>query len=187
MARRQPGTAETGLATDASGTGSETMMPNRRDFIGTLAAAASVAALTMPATAAALSGFPKDRGVSRAVALSIETGLPTDAAFACGAAAMETHRFLASADAYVDLLARFAACQSMPILALTSPANAILIEQALRDSGGRLLERHCLRAPAECDQLAWAYEVGGHLANGTTRDRQLSHHGHLFIAIVAYL
>lgn len=163
------------------------MMTDRRNFIGMLAAATSAAALTGPATAAASFGTPRLRKATAGALTVIETGLPTDAAFARGAGATQTHRFSVSVDSYFDLLARFEERRTMPLLAFVRPADSILIEQALRDGGGRLLERRSLRAPALGDQLAWAHQVGALLAGGVAADQWLSFDGHPFIAIVAGL
>ncbi|WP_298374177.1 twin-arginine translocation signal domain-containing protein [Azospirillum sp.] len=163
------------------------MMPDRRDFISMLAATVGATALTGPATAAVLSSLPKNSGMACANALVVGTGLPTDLAFADGAGAANVHPFLANAEDYLGLLARIGNCQGMRFLALTNPANAILLEQALRDSGARLLNRHTLRTPAQGDQLAWAYKVGVLLATDGMTDQRLSFDGHPFIAIAAGL
>lgn len=163
------------------------MMLDRRSFIGVVAAAAGAGALPGQATATMLSGSVTGGGECGADALIVGTGLPTDAAFARGAAATGTHRFLVNADGYLGLLARFEACRGMRILTLTSPANALLIEQALRDGGGRLQERSALRAPTRGDRLAWAHEIGGRLAGGDMTGLRLSQDGHLHIALAATL
>lgn len=163
------------------------MMLERRNFIGLFAAATGACALSFPANATIKSSLQAAPGEDGADALIIGSGLPTDAAFALGAAAGSTHQFRATAVSYFGLCARLETCRAMRIFTLSSPANAILIEQALRDRAGRLLERSVVRPPATGDWLEWAYKVGGVLARGVETERRPSYDGHPFIAIAASL
>lgn len=155
-------------------------MLRRRDFVCALGVGASMAAL--PGIATAHAAQP------RASLMVVATGLVSDAAFEQGVGAGQRHLFQAKGGDYADLLATLVRQRGERLAALIRPASAILLEQALRDSGGRLTGRMVLQAPAEDQTLArWAFQIGGQLARLGAVDQRFSFTGQPLVALSATL
>ncbi len=156
------------------------MMLRRRDFVCALGVGASMAAL--PGIATAHAAQP------RAPLMVVATGLVSDAAFEQGVGAGQRHLFQAKGGDYADLLATLVRQRGERLAALVRPASAILLEQALRDSGGRLTGRMVLQAPAEDQTLArWAFQIGDQLARLGTVDQRFSFTGQPLVVLSATL
>lgn len=156
------------------------MMLRRRDIVCALGVGASMAALPGIATAhAAQPTVPL---------LVVATGLVSDAAFEQGVGAGQRHLFQAQGGDYADLLSTLVRQRGERLAALVRPSSAILLEQALRDVGGRLTGRMVLLAPAEELALAqWAFQIGDQLAQLGTADQRFSFTGQPLVALSATL
>ncbi len=94
----------------------------------------------------------------------LQVGLDTDAGFARGAAGHASHHFRVDASGYGTLVAALTASRGAQVLALLDPAHALLVEQAVRDSGARLSGRWQLQAPSVPLRAAWAQQLGHQLS-----------------------
>lgn len=92
-------------------------------------------------------------------------GLDTDAAFARGVGA---HAVLAMKLDARDYLALVSALKNpgLQLQGLLDIPRALLLEQAVRDSGARLLRHHSQISPSGAVTEEWAYAVGAALASG---------------------
>jgi hypothetical protein len=142
---------------------------HRRTVLKAVACAAGVLALPVHAQA------------PRAVWV-IRSGLATDAAFARGAAVPAALSLAIDAKDYGALVAALSQ-PGQTLFALVDPARALLLHQALRDSGARLLSHHAVRSEEGAAAQAWAQAVGAALYAGTPLPTTQSSHGDARIAM----
>lgn len=151
---------------------------NRRRFIQLSGAFA--AATAMPLHAGILSK-PHIQDIV------LSTTLPTDAAFAIGTQATIYKASLTSTSSYSQLLTKLADAKNQRLFALLQPADAILLEQALRDSNRRAYISQSVQAPLTSSEYTWALNLGVQLAKGGKVAAINSHYGMPLVALTAYL
>lgn len=153
------------------------MKLNRRRFM--LLSSSVAASTAMPLKAGVLSSFTTNNIV-------LTTGLHTDDAFAQGVNANLQMVTLTSTSDYATLLTKLTNTENQHLFALVQPAEAILLEQALRDSNKRNFISYSLKAPKGADK-SWAFTLGDQLAKGKLNVSSQSQHGLPLVAITAYL
>lgn len=131
---------------------------NRRRLIKT-------AGLGSAASLAPLSGFALGEKGGHSPNLIVQSGLPTDWAFAQGVGASHVLPIQLTIENYSYLVEVFRKTPGKKIFALVETANGILIEEAARDSGARLSFSEQVQSPSVEFRDTWARELGKSIAD----------------------
>jgi hypothetical protein len=98
--------------------------------------------------------------------IALQTGLHTDKAFAEGTESDVAVSFESTIENYQSLVKLLSNKQGKEVIALIEHKDAILIEEAVRDSGARIIKRQQVSVSNKKNNEAQAYELGQSLVQG---------------------